>query len=80
MRIDSSADQTALTERIAELEKVKSAAAWQVTTSDGNHTHTAEFTTPTGKRYRSGAPPRRAPITVSDVEVRIGIALARHAA
>ncbi|KZS70118.1 HNH endonuclease [Mycobacterium pseudokansasii] len=58
----------------------KQAPGWQVTTSDENHTHTAEFTTPTGKRYRSGAPPRIPPITVSDVEVRIGIALARHAA
>ncbi|MGO9354846.1 MAG: hypothetical protein ACLP3C_31325, partial [Mycobacterium sp.] len=41
---------------------------------------TAEFSTPTGRRYRSGAPPRAPVITVSDVEIRVGIALARHAA
>ena len=59
----------------------KEADGWRVsTTIDENHTHTAEFTTPTGNRYRSGAPPRGPAITVSDIEVRIGIALARHAA
>ena len=42
--------------------------------------HTAEFVTPTGAQYRSSAPPRAPVITRSDVEVRIGIALARHAA
>ena len=56
-------------------------AGWRVSTSiDENHTHTAEFTTPTGRRYRSGAPPRMPGITISDVEIRIGVALARHAA
>jgi Domain of unknown function (DUF222) len=59
----------------------KEAPGWRVSTSiNENHTHTAEFTTPTGKQYRSGAPPRGPAITVTDVEVRIGIALARHAA
>jgi len=59
----------------------KEADGWQVKTRiDENNTHTAEFTTPTGKRYRSGAPPRGPAITVSDLEVRVGIALARHAA
>jgi len=59
----------------------KEAAGWRVSTSmDENHTHTAEFTTPTGHRYRSGAPPRAPAITISHVEVRVGIALARHAA
>jgi hypothetical protein len=59
----------------------KEAAGWRVTTSsDKNHTHTAEFTTPTGRRYRSGAPPRGPAITISNIEVRVGIALARHAA
>jgi hypothetical protein len=59
----------------------KEADGWRVSTSvDENHTHTAEFTTPTGKRYRSGAPPRGPVITVSDLEIRVGIALARHAA
>ncbi|MDT5350826.1 MAG: hypothetical protein QOH91_4113, partial [Mycobacterium sp.] len=34
----------------------KEAGGWRVDTSlDENHTHTAEFTTPTGHRYRSGA-------------------------
>jgi hypothetical protein len=59
----------------------KEADGWRVSTSiDEKHTHTAEFTTPTGRRYRSGAPPRAPAITVSDLEVRVGIALARHAA
>jgi hypothetical protein len=59
----------------------KEADGWRVSTDvDENDTHTAEFTTPTGRRYRSGAPPRGPAITVSDVEVRVGIALARHAA
>ena len=59
----------------------KEAAGWRVTTkSDENHTHTAEFTTPTGRRYRSGAPPRGPAITISNIEVRVGIELARHAA
>jgi hypothetical protein len=45
--------------------------------------HTAEFVTPTGARYHSMAPPLPgAPlITVSEVELRIGVALANpHAA
>lgn len=60
----------------------KEAAGWRVSTSvDENHTHTAEFTTPTGHRYRSGAPPRPPTIiNVSELEIRIGIALAKHAA
>ncbi len=60
----------------------KEADGWRVSTSvDENHTHTAEFTTPTGHVYRSGAPPRPPTIVnVSELEVRIGIALAKHAA
>lgn len=59
----------------------KEAAGWRVSTVvDENHTHTAEFTTPTGKTYRSTAPPRAPTIAFSDVELRIGVALARHAA
>jgi hypothetical protein len=59
----------------------KEADGWRVNTSiDENYTHTAEFTTPTGRRYGSGAPPRAPTITVSDLEVRVGIALAQHAA
>ena len=59
----------------------KKPTGWRVRTGiDENHTHTAEFTTPTGTRYRSGAPPRAPAITISDVEVRVGIAIARHAA
>jgi hypothetical protein len=62
---------------------VKESPGWQVSTSDENGSHTAEFVTPTGARYRSTAPPLPgAPmITVSEVEVRIGVALADlHAA
>jgi len=59
----------------------KQAAGWRVSTDiDENHTHTADFTTPTGHRYQSGAPPRGPAITVSELEVRVGIAIARHAA
>ncbi len=59
----------------------KECDGWRVSTSiDESHTHTAEFTTPTGSKYRSGAPPRAPTITLSDLEVRIGVALARHAA
>ncbi|MCV7408407.1 HNH endonuclease [Mycobacterium florentinum] len=59
----------------------KEADGWRVTTNiDETHTHTAEFTTPTGHTYRSTAPPRAPTITISNLEARIGIALARHAA
>jgi hypothetical protein len=54
-----------------------------VIAGDENGTHTAEFVTPTGATYRSTAPPLPgAPmVTVSEVEVRIGVALADlHAA
>ncbi|HYZ69685.1 MAG TPA: DUF222 domain-containing protein [Mycobacterium sp.] len=55
----------------------KEAPGWHVTAGDENGTHVAEFVTPTGARYRSTAPPLPgAPlITISEVEVRIGIAL-----
>jgi hypothetical protein len=60
---------------------VKENAGWRATTSvDETHTHAARFTTPTGKTYRSIAPPRAPTITVSKLEIRIGVALARHAA
>jgi Domain of unknown function (DUF222) len=62
---------------------VKEAPGWRVTSAEENGTHTAEFVTPTGARYRSTAPPLPgAPlITVSEVEVRIGVAVADlHAA
>jgi hypothetical protein len=60
---------------------VKEAAGWQVSGSvDDEGTHTAHFKAPTGERYRSSAPPRGPIVTVSELEVRIGVALARHAA
>ena len=61
----------------------KEASGWRVTTGDENGTHTADFVTPTGARYRSTAPPLPGTplIAVSEVEVRINIALADlHAA
>jgi hypothetical protein len=59
----------------------KEGAGWRASTStDETHTHTAEFTTPTGKIYRSGAPPRAPTIMFGDFEFRIGIALPQHAA
>lgn len=60
---------------------VKENAGWTVSAAvDENHTHTALFTTPTGKTYRSAAPARGPTITVSKLELRVGVALARHAA
>lgn len=59
----------------------KEAAGWQVSTEvDEAGRHAAEFTTPTGQRYRSIAPPRAPAVTISEIEVRVGIALLRHAA
>jgi hypothetical protein len=59
----------------------KEAAGWRVSTSiDETGRHTAEFTTPTGQHYRSAAPSRAPTITISELEVRVGITLARHAA
>jgi HNH endonuclease len=63
---------------------VKEAAGWRVSAqTDETGTHAAEFTTPTGMRYQSAAPPApgRREIFVSEVEARIGVAIARlHAA
>lgn len=60
---------------------VKENAGWAVSTAvDEKHTHIALFTAPTGKTYRSAAPPRGPTITVSKLEIRVGVALARHAA
>ncbi|MGO9382271.1 MAG: DUF222 domain-containing protein [Mycobacterium sp.] len=59
----------------------KEAPGWQVSTRvDKNGRHTAEFTTPTGKQYQSGAPPSGPTIEIGELEVRIGVAIARHAA
>jgi hypothetical protein len=61
----------------------KEAPGWRVRTAVENGVHTAEFTTPTGARHRSMAPglPGAPPITVSEVELRIGVELAGlHAA
>jgi Domain of unknown function (DUF222) len=56
----------------------KESAGWQVTAGSENGTHTAEFVTPTGKRYRSTAPPAPGPplVEVSELETRIGVAIA----
>ncbi len=61
---------------------VKEAPGWHVCAGDENGVHTAEFTTPTGMRHHSTAPPPPgpSPIAVSKIETRIGIAIARHAA
>lgn len=59
----------------------KEAAGWEVHARvDEMGRHTAEYITPTGGRHRSAAPPRAPAIVVSELEVRVGIALARHAA
>ena len=62
---------------------VKEVPGWHVCAGDDeNGVHTAEFTTPTGMRHHSTAPPPPGPppIMVSEIETRIGIALAQHAA
>ncbi|MBY0288208.1 MAG: DUF222 domain-containing protein [Mycobacteriaceae bacterium] len=62
---------------------VKESPGWEVNTCEENGVHTAEFVTPTGAHYQSMAPPLPGSrlITVSEVEVRIGIELADlHAA
>jgi hypothetical protein len=77
---------TSATNGLGECERcnyVKEAPGWQVVAADENGVHTAEFVTPTGARYRSTAPllPGAPLITVSEVEIRIGVALADlHAA
>jgi Domain of unknown function (DUF222) len=62
----------------------KEAPGWRVCTStDENGSHTAEFTTPTGARHRSKAPPQPGVIdivTASDIEAQLGIRLVLHAA
>jgi Domain of unknown function (DUF222) len=61
---------------------VKESPDWQVSPSEVDGVHTAEFVTPTGALYRSTAPPLPgSSISISEVEVRIGIELADlHAA
>lgn len=60
---------------------VKESPGWRVAASNHeNAVHVAEFVTPTRHRYRSTAPPLPGPIEVhvSEVEVRVGIALAEY--
>ena len=59
----------------------KESPGWRVTAgSDENGVHTAEFTTPTRHRYRSTAPPLPGlpDIEVTELEFRIGIAIAEQ--
>jgi hypothetical protein len=61
----------------------KEAPGWQVSAScDETGCHSAEFTTPTGARHRSKAPPLPGLVVVqaSDLEVSIGVLIAAHAA
>jgi hypothetical protein len=64
---------------------VKEAAGWRVSTEvDETGRHTTEIATPTGRTYRSTAPPQpgwRARVEISEIEVAIEVALsALHAA
>jgi hypothetical protein len=63
---------------------VKEAPGWRVSARlDETGRHTAEFTTPTGANYQSTAPPQPGSLEIflSEVETRIGVALAAlHAA
>jgi hypothetical protein len=64
----------------------KESPGWRVTAGDDeNGVHNAEFVAPTGKSYRSTAPPAPGPalVEITELETRIGIAIAiaeRHAA
>jgi len=61
----------------------KESPGWLVSAGDENGTHTAQFVTPTGAKYNSTAPPPPGMtfISASEIEARIGIALAElHAA
>lgn len=62
---------------------VKESPGWRVSagTSEAG-VHTAEFVTPTMHSYRSTAPPVPGPVDVfvSEVELRVGIAIAEYAA
>jgi Domain of unknown function (DUF222) len=55
----------------------KEAPGWQVNTAEVDGVHEAHFVTPTGARYHSTAPPPPGPpiVEVSDIELRIGVAL-----
>jgi hypothetical protein len=61
----------------------KEAPGWTVrSTCDENGCHTAEFITPTGARHQSKAPrlPGLTVVDLSEIEVRIGVEIAKHAA
>lgn len=62
----------------------KETDGWHVTAAAGeNGVHTTEFTTPTGVRHKSQAPPLpgRRVVDMSEIEMRIGISIAEwHAA
>ncbi len=60
----------------------KEATGWEVSAGDENGQHTAEFITPTGHHYHSTAPPTPGPIEthISELETRIGIAIAEYKA
>jgi hypothetical protein len=61
----------------------KQAAGWHVETrTDDSGRHITTLTTPTGAQHHSQAPPVPRPmiITISEIEARIGISIARHAA
>ncbi len=59
---------------------VKESPGWRVTAGNENGIHTAEFVTPAGKSYRSTAPPAPGPalVEISELETRIGIAIAER--
>jgi Domain of unknown function (DUF222) len=60
---------------------VKENAGWHICTHiDETGRHTAGYVTPTGGHHRSTAPPCASAVTVTELEVRVGIALAQHAA
>jgi hypothetical protein len=61
----------------------KEAPGWTVTTTqDENGCHHAEFTTPTGARHHSTAPPLPGPVSGRNrrIDIDIGFAIPRHAA
>jgi hypothetical protein len=60
---------------------VKENTGWQVSAHvDETGRHTAEYITPTGGCHRSAAPSLAPALTISELEVSVGISLAQHAA
>lgn len=60
---------------------VKEHPGWRVITHTEDGRHIADYTTPTGARHRSTAPPLPRPaVDISEIEATIAVALINHRA